>query len=833
MSRKVERIFREPRFTRGNTGVTRIQPIDHAHWVWHPALVDELPGLKPRVVRFRTAFEALPEPLVFDVSADERFVLMVDGEIVSRGPNRGLVENWQYHTYRAELAPGPHAIEAVCWTIGEAAPLAQLSWKGGFVFAAEGGYDEILTTGKGRWQVGLVEGLSVLPPTPGSNAWGTGSSFQVEGDGPLHALPAEWVAPVSVRPPVRNDGKALHCGGRSRGWMLFPTQLPDQIERPVSPGRFRAASETRTEAEDGEATVVGDGLVRKMVRTAAAKPYFYTEDDGRNPYVARFDALAKNAAPLEIPPNSFVRALWDIDDYYGVYPDVGTSGGAGAKVTLLFHESLQGSDGFKRDRDAFVGKHLWGYGDVFLPDGRADARFTTLWWRTGRWAEITVETGDAPLTLTRLSLVESRYPLERESAFACDDTTMDGIQKICLRAMQMCCHEMLFDCPFYEQQMYPGDTRIQLLVLSALSRDERMIRRAIEIFDLAARDDGMVPFNYPTRGTQEGGSYTLCWLLMFGDYVMWHDNVDWLRARVPGMRHTLSGLACYEDADGILCNLPGWNFLDWVADVPYTKTMSWAPGSLVDDTERGSILSLFWVLALQSAAKVERALGDEAMARYWEAKAKRTGESIVRIFWDEKNAMLADTDTFSHYSEHALSLAIIAGILPPDKRAAAAKALVERDGIARATVYFSHYLFQAYFAIGRGDLFLKRLDLWRGYVAKGLRTTQEAPDSGKNGQRESRSDCHAWGAHPLFWLQDGTAGVSPAAPFFREVRVAPQPGPLSFVKARVPHPRGFVEVDLRFADGAASGTVTLPDGVPGTFAFGGREVALHAGANEI
>ena len=109
----------------------------------------------------------------------------------------------------------------------------------------------------------------------------------------------------------------------------------------------------------------------------------------------------------------------------------------------------------------------------------------------------------------------------------------------------------------------------------------------------------------------------------------------------------------------------------------------------------------------------------------------------------------------------------------------------------------------------------------------GLRTPLESPGE------TARSDCHAWGAHPIFWLQSGTAGVSPAASFFRKVRVAPQPGSLKFVKAKVPHPQGFVEVDLRFADGSAEGTVTLPAGIEGEFVFGGRTIPLAAGANRI
>ena len=146
-------------------------------------------------------------------------------------------------------------------------------------------------------------------------------------------------------------------------------------------------------------------------------------------------------------------------------------------------------------------------------------------------------------------------------------------------------------------------------------------------------------------------------------------------------------------------------------------------------------------------------------------------------------------------------------------------------------MYFSYYLFEAYFKYGRSDLFLKRLDLWRDYVKKGLTTTQEAPDSGKNGQHESRSDCHAWGAHPIWFMQTGLAGIRSAAPFFEKVLVSPCPGGLGDVKAHHPHPKGWISVDLKFDGGKASGTVRTP--VPGAFRFGGREVELKAGCNEI
>ncbi len=130
--------------------------------------------------------------------------------------------------------------------------------------------------------------------------------------------------------------------------------------------------------------------------------------------------------------------------------------------------------------------------------------------------------------------------------------------------------------------------------------------------------------------------------------------------------------------------------------------------------------------------------------------------------------------------------------------------------------------------MGRGDLFLKRLDLWRDYVKLGVTTLLEMPEDAAH---EARSDCHAWGAHPIRHMQTGLAGIRSDAPFFRRVRVAPCPGGLKEIHARHPHPDGWITVALTFDGGSVSGTVETP--VPGVFVHGGRTVGLHAGENEF
>ena len=288
----------------------------------------------------------------------------------------------------------------------------------------------------------------------------------------------------------------------------------------------------------------------------------------------------------------------------------------------------------------------------------------------------------------------------------------------------------------------------------------------------------------------------------------------------------MAGCEIYENGRGLVENTPGWNFMDW--------TPGWKkgvpPGGLCGEGVNSEI-NLQWLLAVESAAKAERALGNELQAQYWDEKAERLKRAIVDAFWCEKRGLLAETSDMKTFSEHSQAMAIIADALPKDKLERCAKALVEDPGLARCTVYFSYYLFEAYFKIGRADLFQRRLDMWRGYVAKGVTTLLEAPDEGKNGQSEPRSDCHAWGAHPIWFMQTGLAGIKPAAPFFGKVLVEPQPGALKSFHVRHPHPKGFVEADLDFSRGGVKGHVSTPVG--GLFNFGGKTVELLPGRNLI
>ena len=89
-------------------------------------------------------------------------------------------------------------------------------------------------------------------------------------------------------------------------------------------------------------------------------------------------------------------------------------------------------------------------------------------------------------------------------------------------------------------------------------------------------------------------------------------------------------------------------------------------------------------------------------------------------------------------------------------------------------------------------------------LALGLTTTAESPEP-------TRSDSHAWSAHPNYGLLATVLGVRPDAPGFRSVRIAPHLGPLQRAEGRMPHPLGDIEVRLvRSGARGLQGEVTLP-----------------------
>jgi hypothetical protein len=111
-------------------------------------------------------------------------------------------------------------------------------------------------------------------------------------------------------------------------------------------------------------------------------------------------------------------------------------------------------------------------------------------------------------------------------------------------------------------------------------------------------------------------------------------------------------------------------------------------------------------------------------------------------------------------------------------------------------------------------------------LEQGLTTTPEYPDP-------SRSDTHAWSAHPAFDLPTMIAGIRPGSPGFATVRIEPHLGDLEWVEASVPHPAGMIRASYRRTGDSVKATIELPEGIRGALAWKGVHYDVHPGVQQL
>jgi hypothetical protein len=305
---------------------------------------------------------------------------------------------------------------------------------------------------------------------------------------------------------------------------------------------------------------------------------------------------------------------------------------------------------------------------------------------------------------------------------------------------------------------------------------------------------------------------------MVCDFMMWRNDLAAVKALLPAVRSQLELFLAMRRNSGLLGIVPGWPFVDWVP----CWNEGCGPGVREGDS---SIVNLHLVLALQAGAQLEAGAGDDAMATRWTHEAEALLSAVLDRYWSDEAGALLDTTGNGMLSEHAQVLALLTRLLGKDRECGCLRVIEERSAPARCSVYFDHYRLEALYCAGRTNAFHNTLRFWRDLPAQGFVSLPEQPEP-------SRSDCHAWGAHPLFHTFASIAGIRPATPGFSRVRIAPLPGPLTRFSAQCCHPRGTIHVGWCSESGEVSLTVTLPAGIEGEAVWNGETRPLHEGDNQ-
>ena len=225
----------------------------------------------------------------------------------------------------------------------------------------------------------------------------------------------------------------------------------------------------------------------------------------------------------------------------------------------------------------------------------------------------------------------------------------------------------------------------------------------------------------------------------------WYDYTKWVLDRVDGFpkNQMIERWLLQRDGASGLCRSPsGWNFVD--AAFPRGLPPGSEPGGV------SAVLNWIVVHALVAMEQLEKAAGEILLATRCRAQIDSLIQALIEQSWDASLGLFLDAPANGAISEHAQVLAFLSGQLPAAQHDCLVQWLTQdpesdEPGMLRCQAFFTHYLIQAC-----GQSKAKRrievaLEPWWKLSEQGFTTTPEHFGV-------TRSDCHAWSAHPILLL---------------------------------------------------------------------------------
>ena len=485
-------------------------------------------------------------------------------------------------------------------------------------------------------------------------------------------------------------------------------------------------------------------------------------------------------------------------------------GGLGSKIQMTYSEGFSKSEGGRRykEKRSDISGDLLGVTDVYLPSG-GDESYSPFWFRTFRFIKLQIETGDTPLTIYPLNLLETRYPLENKVTFKAKEPWVGQIWDISQRTLELCMHETYEDCPFYEQLQYTMDTRLQILFTYCISNDTSMSRRTIHDYHTSMLPEGILQSRFPSKHTQVIPVFALHWIFMLQDYYMETGDISILERYRPTAESILGWFKRHVNEQGLIENLDYWDFADW--------TEAWDHRAGVPNaTQHGpsTIQNLVYAYALGKMTEILTTLNLSQLANRYQDERLAIIDQIQARCWSEEKGLYKDGPDFEEYTQHAQLWAVLNGLATGEKAKQIMRKALADPTLIPCSFVLQFYLFRALEQAGMYEETESQWDLWKELIELDLTTVPEIPG------KYTRSDCHAWGSLLLHELPRKFLGVAPLEPGYTKIAIQPKGMYMKELSGSVPTPFGEVavswsKIENRFRINGTTpvpAEITLPDG---------------------
>lgn len=744
--------------------------------------------------------------LVIDISANSRYRLWVNGTAVLSGPCRGDRYRQYYETVDVSeyLRSGENILAAQVLLCdhsyvkaqfqNERTPLISVaSLPSGHRLAVEGTVTdeagEVLldsagnpaadvTTGKADWKVYLDSSFYLLAePVISDNLGATIEHLD------FAAIPSGW------KNPGFSDASWMEAEKiESVEWGEFEKKVGLYLDYPMKKRPIPLLLEEP-----------------RILKKELGIPVFGEKDE------------------ITIQPFEKQTLLFAVDVLSNTYPRYYFLGGKGAKVSFTYFERFVSKEEGKTVlRDDF--EHGWIGGNgltdwiVLAADEEEETVYEPFWYRTFRFLQIEIETKEQPVTFLRPSYHRTGYPLLAKSHISSGAAWVEQLYRMCVNTLEGCMMETYMDCPFWEQMQYPMDTRLQALFTYVCSTDTALAKKALEDFHCSRIPEGLVLGKAPTGYLQVISTFSLYYIFMINEFYERTKDMEILKKYRGDVDQILEYYDGKIGESGLVEQLDYWPFIDWQEKWGQCggkpEAMLYGPSA---------IINLMYAYALLTGANIMETSGRRALAEEYRARHRQICEGVQRLCWDEGRQMYREGPEFAQFTQHAQSWAVLNGMVSGEEAARLMERTFTESDVLRCYFSTCYELFRACELAGRYDLTKQQMDWWIDLIASHCTTCPETPVN-------SRSECHAWSALPMYELLAVIAGIRREGTGANGFVIRPHLDYVPDLSGQMVTDEGVIGFDYRRKGDVWEYEITVPKGCEAYFETkDGNRVMLAAG----
>lgn len=424
--------------------------------------------------------------------------------------------------------------------------------------------------------------------------------------------------------------------------------------------------------------------------------------------------------------------------------------------------------------------------------------------RAFRYLQICIRKTANPVTIDRLCVRATKYPVNDQSVFQSDDPVLNEVYSVSKYTLNLGMQDHFEDCPLREQAQYVGDTRVTSLYNYMTFGDQLLPAKAIRQFGRSQYVSGRIPSIAPGGTNHNIIDYSLLWVTLLYEYWFYTGRKELLQEMYPHVVTLLEWLQLESDADGFLVTegkAGWWMFIDW-GHLPHTGIIT--------------AVQCLYYQALFQAGIIAEQIGRHYEAQSWNERAEKLRQAI-RSRMRTSEGLFTDRIGTECCGLHANILAGVCNVVTGEERRRLAEVLSTWDDrfLTAHTGYFNFFVLQFLFENGHADRALKLLtQFWGKMLENGATTWWERYEPGFDPTVNSTvSLCHPWSSGPAYLIPAYILGVRPATPGFGKIYFSPYLGDLHEAEGRIPTPHGLIRVKLQRAGNEVQSELELPPGI--------------------